>query len=329
MTFIRSQPDIASPLISGRLAWNACKTLWCFIAACACMSSPLVFAGLSKDAVGTASAQVLKLGAGAKAAGMGNAYAAMADDASAVYWNPGGIADAGKESASLMHAILMEDISYDWLAYVRPLGFGTIGAGIQRLSYGEMAGTDETGLEAGNFTPSETVGTLAYGFWTGNLGFGAGLKYITGKIQRSAEAVAADIGIKYGTSRKEGVSIGAVIQNLGGKMKYVSQSDPLPLNLKIGTAYRPDGRWTIAADADFPSDNTVVLGMGIEYGIKTEDGLKVAGRTGYNSRAKDLNGLAGFTASAGGSYEWFSLDYAFVPFGAMGNTHRISISIDF
>ncbi len=287
-----------------------------------------VYAGFSKDDAGTASAQILKLGAGARAAGMGNAFTAIADDASAVYWNPGGLAGTKKESASLMHAILFEDISYDWLAYVKPLNTGTFGAGVQRLSYGGITGTDETGLETTSFTPTETVGTLSYGIGSGNFGLGASLKYISGKIKNSAATIAGDIGGKYGVSRDDSFSLGFVLQNIGGKMKYLAEGDPLPLNLKIGTAYRPGTNLIIAADADMPSDNALSFGLGGEYGVQLDDGLIVSGRAGYNSRLKDLGGLAGFTVGAGANEDGVSFDYAFVPFGDLGNTHQLSLSIE-
>jgi len=306
------------------------KALTCLILFCACsMPASYVRAGFSKEDAGTASAQILKQGAGARAAGMGNAFTAVADDAAAVYWNPGGLAGIKKESASLMHAILFEDISYDWLAYVRPLNSGTFGAGIQHLSYGSITETDEAGIEKANFTPSETVGTVAYGIGSGSFGFGASLKYVSGKIKHSAATITADIGGKYGISADDRLLLGFALQNIGGEMKYVSEGDPLPLNLKIGTAYKPQNNWIIAVDADMPYDNAISFGLGSEYGVKMGDGLMISGRAGYNSRAKDVGGLTGFTIGAGGSYEVLRLDYAFVPFGDLGNTHKISLSIDF
>ncbi|OGR86021.1 MAG: hypothetical protein A2021_05385, partial [Elusimicrobia bacterium GWF2_52_66] len=307
----------------------AYKISVCLILFCACnMPAPYVHAGFSKDGVGTASSQILKLGAGARAAGMGNAFAAVADDPSAVYWNPGGLAGVKKESVSFMHAILIEDISYDWLAYVQPLSAGTFGAGIQRLSYGDIMETDETGLDAENFTPGETAGTLSYGVGSGNFGFGASLKYISGKIKKSASAIAADIGGKYGISPDGGFSLGFVLQNIGGKIKYVSESDPLPLNLKIGTAYKPGNNWTVSADTDMPSDSALRFSLGSEYGMKLGGGLTISWRAGYNNWTQDLGGLAGFAAGVGGNCEGLALDYAFVPFGGLGNTHKISLSID-
>ena len=62
-------------------------------------------AGFSKDDAGTATAQFLKLGAGAQAAGMGEAYAGVAKDDTSIYWNPAGLNNITGKSASFMHAI--------------------------------------------------------------------------------------------------------------------------------------------------------------------------------------------------------------------------------
>jgi hypothetical protein len=306
------------------------KLLVCLLLAGAVRcAEPSAFAAYSADDAGTASVQVLKLGAGARAAGMGSAFAAAADDASAVYWNPGALPAVGKRSLSLMHNIMFGDIYYDWAGYVRPAGSGAFGVGIQRLSYGNVTSADETGLEEGSFSPSETVGTFAYGVSLGGFGLGAGLKYISAAIKHSAQAFAADAGVKYAASRGEGFEFALVAQNMGSRIKYLSESDPLPLNFKFGTAYRPGGGWLFAADADMPRDNALIWGVGGEYGGKTEEGLLLLGRAGYNSRAHDLGGLAGFTVGAGCTYEWMGFDYAFVPFGALGNTHKLSVTLSF
>lgn len=316
------------------------KVLFYSVLFCACAAAaPCARAGFSGDDAGTAAAQVLKLGAGARAAGMGDAFTAVADDASAVYWNPGGLAWSKKHSVSLMHAMLVEDISYDWLGYVQPLGAGTFGAGLQRLSYGSLAGTDATGLETSGFSPAETAVTLSYGIGSGDFGFGGSLKYISGKIKRSASAFAADLGVNYHTSPESGPSMedadysrfsfGFALRNLGGKIKYVSAADPLPLTFKAGAAYKPEAEWTVAADAELPYDNSLVLGLGGEYGRRLEGGLKVSARAGYNTRTKDLGGLSGITLGAGGNYDNISVDYAFIPFGDLGTAHKISLSIDF
>ena len=59
--------------------------------------------------------------------------------------------------------------------------------------------------------------------------------------------------------------------------------------------------------------------------------FKAALRTGYNTRvgASGLGGLSGLTAGAGLDISQFSVDYAFTPFGELGNSHVISFMMKF
>src|SRR2546428_7860074 len=72
------------------------------------------------EKVGTFDGQLLKIEVGARAAGMGNAFVAVADDASAVFWNAAGIAriDPNKSELSLNHANWIADLSFDQIGYV-------------------------------------------------------------------------------------------------------------------------------------------------------------------------------------------------------------------
>ena len=72
------------------------------------------------EKVGTFGGQFLKIGVGARGAGMGGAFVAMADDATAVFWNAAGIAliDADKSQLSLNHANWPAELSYDQVGYV-------------------------------------------------------------------------------------------------------------------------------------------------------------------------------------------------------------------
>ena len=55
----------------------------------------------------------------------------------------------------------------------------------------------------------------------------------------------------------------------------------------------------------------------------------MAGRAGYNTENINTGGLNGFTAGVGIRYRDYSIDYAFVPYGDLGSTDRVSISVAF
>src|SRR5437773_9002924 len=72
------------------------------------------------EKVGTFDGQFLKIGVGARAAGMGGAFVGVADDATALYWNAAGIAriDPEKSELSLNHANWPAELSFDQIGYV-------------------------------------------------------------------------------------------------------------------------------------------------------------------------------------------------------------------
>lgn len=286
------------------------------------------FGAFSGDDAGTSTAQFLKLGAGARAAGMGEAFTGVADDSTAIYWNPAGLNKLTDRSLSFMHAVWFEDISYDWFSYAQPLNnMDAIGIGIQYLSYGSISEMDSTGLQGGSFSPADLAVSLSYARHIGKTDLGLNAKYISSQIKESATAFAFDCGAMYPVSSR--LTAGFSLQNVGTKMKFVSEEDALPLNIKLGGSYLLNPSWIVALDAIAPIDNDAYFAAGTEYSRTISSSVSAAGRFGYNMRNKDTGGLNGLTAGLGITYLTYTLDYAFVPYGDLGNTHRISFKVDF
>ncbi len=76
--------------------------------------------------------EFLRIGVGARALGMGSAFAGLADDGTAAYWNPAGLATLGTRQITAMHAEQFGSIvKYDFLSYTMPLGSsGTVKQGL-------------------------------------------------------------------------------------------------------------------------------------------------------------------------------------------------------
>jgi hypothetical protein len=289
------------------------------------------YAAFGRDDTGTAGAQFLKLGIGARAAGMGDAYGAVADDATAIYWNPAGLGELSGTSISLMHALWLDDISFDWVSYAHRLGdSGTLGAAVQYLSYGSLQGYDETGLENGSFNPNDTACTLTYARNVLGLDLGVSAKVISSTIKEMGTAVAFDAGTMYrGMIMDNQVSFGAVVQNVGSGITYVDEESPLPFNIKLAGACTILNGWIAALDVNAPLDNSLYAGAGTEYSLRISDAVAAQGRLGYSTRSRDLGGITGLTCGVGLTCRGFGFDYAFVPYGDLGVTSRISFSMKF
>lgn len=284
---------------------------------------------------GTSSGQFLKLGAGARAAGMGEAYSSAADGADAVYWNPAALARIEGFSAAFMHAALPAGISYEFLGLGRSLGeAGALGLGAQYLSMPAIRETDASGFLTGDtLEPEDLAVTLAYAYSPGrDYSVGVAGKYVRSRIGAAASAFAGDIGFLGGPFRLRGkelnVSCGA--QNLGGGLKYDEEAAPLPFNLRLGSALVLNGNWLLGLDLNFPRDNGPWAALGAEYSAHYGPATSFAGRLGFNSRSLgDLSGLGGISAGAGVRLGRYGLDYAFVPLGELGLTHRFSVTVEF
>jgi len=108
-----------------------------------------------------------------------------------------------------------------------------------------------------------------------------------------------------------------VAQNLGSKLG----ADPLPLTFKLGVAARLK-HLTLALDIAKPQDNEIYYCLGAEWWLRNALAL----RAGYKTNQDAGEGI---TAGIGLKVGKMSLDYAYVPYGELGNTHRISWKMKF
>ena len=221
---------------------------------------------------------------------------------------------------------MFENVFYDWVSGAKKFDFGTLGVGIQYLSYGTLDETDVTGLGTGTFKPNDMAVSVSYGREIKDLMLGVNLKYISEKLQKTGNAVAVDIGGMYKMMDNK-LTIGVAAQNIGTKMKFDDQKEKLPMNIKAGGAYKVAKDWLVAVDINAPNDNKVIFGGGIEKEFHALKNVDAAARVGYNTSTNDTGGLNGLTAGAGVTYKGYCLDYAFVPFGDLGNSHKVSLGM--
>lgn len=290
----------------------------------------------SSKAAGTSSADFLNLSVGARAAAMGGAYAAVSEDASAAYWNPAGLAQVNKFSAVFMRAQYVEDISYQYAAYAHRLSFDSVMAGSVLLTdIGSIDRTDMNNKDLGTFSPRDQVFALSYSKAILELSdkdmdvsMGVSAKYINSTIVESAKSYAADFGIMTYNFSDIPYRLALNMSNLGSGMKYDTESNPLPLTFKLAGSVNPFKNMLFSTDIVLPKQNKPNLLLGGEVSTTPSELTRLSVRAGFNvQRMRD--GISGFSAGVGAAFNAFSLDYAFVPMGELGSTHRISITFDF
>lgn len=290
----------------------------------------------SSNAAGTTSADFLNLPVGARASAMGGAYSAISEEASAIYWNPAGLVQIPKLSAIFMRAQYVQDISYQYAAYAHRLTYDSVLAGSVFLTdIGAIDRTDMDGNKTGTFSPRDQVFTLSYSkaileFSDKDMdvSIGVSAKYIRSQIVESAKAYAGDVGIMTYNFTNIPYRLGVTMTNLGSGMRYDQESNPLPLTFKLAGAINPFRNMLFSMDMVLPKQNKPSLLIGSELSTEPNELTRLSARAGLNTQRLN-DGLSGFTMGVGATLHFFTLDYAFVPMGELGTTHKISITFDF
>lgn len=274
-------------------------------------------------------ASFLDIGVGARALGMGGAYTALADDVNSLYWNPAGLSKLEKREFTASHAELFESTRLDFLAYAHPTSQGTFAAGLTYLSQSKIEGRDSLGRPTAGFDASDAALSLGYARKFEAADLGATFKYLRSHIGSSeAQGAALDVGAKRAFDR---VSVGAALRNLGPGLKFADQRNDLPLRLAVGAAYKFPGGHAAAAelvngprgagtDASFGGEFQAVKSLYLRAGYTTQ--TAITGGSGFDA-------ARGLTMGLGLRNEKWNLDYAVLPSGELGRSHRFSLGTRF
>lgn len=283
-------------------------------------------------AAGTAGASFLRVGWGARAAAMGEAYTAVADDVDAVYWNPAGLTGVKKLQQAFGHNAWIEGINNEHAAFaVRRDKRDVIGAGIGFLNVGDIERSNKYGYTEGYYGANDLVLVGSYARQLKpRLALGASLKLIRERIEsESASAYAADFGAAYEASPR--LQLGASLKNLGTSLGYETAPVPLPMSLRAGAALQFRKNIILSSDVHLPFDDSLGLHFGAEYLYPSPvKGVKLAFRGGFKTSAMSyLGAMAALSLGFGAEAGAVGFNYALSPYGDLGMAHRLDLKIKF
>jgi len=317
---------------------------------------------LGQAKVGTTGMQFLKVGVGSRAVGMGEAFTAVANDASALFYNPAGLIQLKRAEAI-----------FTWVEYPAGLNFAYIGGVIPTPQTSGVAGFQITSLTSSDMM--ETTPEMPYG--TGRMfsagDFAAGVSYcqrLTDKFSVGVSAKflhetladvdasgwSADVGTFYATGWRR-LNIGMVVQNFGPDMTLVEAPFPLPIIFKFGASMTVmETRMyelLVAGEFTHPNDNVEIYHLGAEFKVKRifalRFGKQVNGwlRDNWNDYVKDSQKdpfveypLLEKDSGGNTSISWdgigvgfgvmipesgLNLDYALGKLGTLGLVHRVTV----
>ena len=319
----------------------------------------LLLAGFPK--VGTTAAPFLKIGVGARAVALGGNFTALANDVTALYWNPAGITSVPSLAFAATHTSWFANITHDAVQLVVPVGNNSsFGVDLIYLSSGDIEQTTLEEQDGNGILYNATDLALGFAYarkLTDRFSVGVKAKFIRQTIyNEEATSIAFDFGTMYQTGFY-GLRIGMNMANFGGSMtmsgddllilnedpisgepietNLKTESWPLPIIFRLGLAMDLIGtgqkslmqneyhRITISFDGVHPNDNYEIFGGGVEYMWNDFFALRVGYQ--YTQEVQNFSFGGGLQFKLSGIN--FTIDYAYASFGDLDAVQRFSAGL--
>ena len=310
---------------------------------------PLLLAPAAARALngaGETSGLSLLMPLGARPVAMGGAYAAVASGADSLLWNPAGLNQLRDWELGLGHLSYVQGVSDDLIQIARPIyGLGAVGFGATYLSAGSQQyydsfgnNTSADGSPLGSFSPDDFSAQLALAVQLpDDLSVGLTYKILREEYSQSAMGSAFDLGVQWRDLLGKTTDLGFMAQNLGTPIALGSTYYNLEMAFRLGLAVHPTKGLLLSVEEDFrpwnaPGASTVFnesvnrVHVGGELSVPLGD-WKGAVRAGYIFGPEQGQGdLGGLSVGGGVTLGSWQVDYAWVPMGDLGQTHRLSLT---
>jgi hypothetical protein len=295
-------------------------------------------AGAEKGSVGSTGANFLKLAVGPRAIALGETFTGLADDISAIAYNPAGLGLLSRQELTAMHSEFGEGVRQEWFGYAYPSRWGTFALSVNALHTTPFPVFDAADVPSTEVTAQDASYGLTYARAFGRWSVG-----LTGKILRSrlvderAHGASFDAGLLWDVW--DGFRVGLAAFNGGPEFSHPNTGEELPLEGRVGFSYRlfrvdeRQGReqeLTFLMDAHAARDRDTFPSMGVEYIRHGVLALR-AGWRGGKDNASGLSLGAGVLVNhyRKGRVPEISFDYAFIDEGDLDQSHRASVTLKF
>lgn len=281
-------------------------------------------------------------GGTARAMAMGSAVVGVEQGSASLLWNPAGLGRMSCLELGLHHNTGLGDTNQEIAIIGAPLGeckeegkggaLGGIAASLGYVNYGSFSGRDVNGLPTGNYRAGDLSGSVGWGMglWPGLSG-GIVLKANQSNFgKKNYDAYAADVGFLWTVIPAVDLGFAVANINLGDS---IGGSQPAQ-GWRLGAAWAVKKHWLLAASGEVQNEAMNRLQLGTEYlvGNIGNKANVLALRAGYQVNYPDpqLSGLTGLSFGLGYTItRSIALDYAMLPTGELGASHRVSLTFKF
>jgi len=316
---------------------------------------------LAQNKVGTTAGQFLKIGMGARASSMGDAFVAVANDISSIYWNPAGTARMNSNQVQFGYSDWFMDIAYNHaLAGFLIPQFGSVGIQVSSLSMGDMPVRTEQQQEGTGerFSAGDLMLGVNYARnLTDRFSLGFNFKYIQQSIwHMSASTFAIDVGTIF-TTQFNGMRLGMSISNFGAKMQMsgrdlqvkhdiapgIEGNNPninaaletdkwsLPLLFRVGLAMdvlkNKFMTTTVAVDAIHPNDNSEYVNTGLEVSFLNNIYLRGGYKSLFNDRVTENATFGGGLRLTLFNASTLQVDYSYTSVKYLPSIQRFTVTL--
>ena len=278
----------------------------------------------ARSDAGSTGMAFLRIGVGARAAALGDAYVAVPGDGFASHWNPAGLARLRGREFTAMHNEWAQGIRHEYGGLALGSERGAIGLSAALVHSGDLERRVRPSAEPlGTFSVYDMALSACYARMVrDDLALGLTGRWLAEKIHVDrASGFALDLGMLYAPP-VDGLHLGLAVRNLGKMGELRNESIDLPTDLWVGLSHCgkiPSSGIEVLVTGDLrvPEDGE----RSVHIGLEAHPAAPLYLRAGYST--EDVRGLtAGFGLVWGG----WAMDYAFVPLKQdLGNTHRISL----